>query len=62
MQKKQIISQIETLDNQLGYFHKNGNYRLGVKFYYGKLEKYNKDKLIGILNNLLKAFHKKEMI
>ena len=51
MKKAQIIREIETIDNERGHWF-NEHYRFGIKFYYGKLEKYNKTKLTGILNNL----------
>jgi hypothetical protein len=53
--KKEIINEIEKVDSELGHFWKNGQYRYGVKFYYGKLEKYNKNKLSRILENLKKV-------
>lgn len=53
--KKEIINEIEKVDSELGHFWKNGQYRYDVKFYYGKFEKYNKNKLSRILENLKKV-------
>lgn len=50
--KREIIYSIERLDAEKGHFYPEGNYRYGVKFYYGKLEKYPKYKLIQIENNM----------
>jgi len=52
--KREIIMEIEEEDARQGHFYEDGHYRYDVKFYYGKLEKYNKAKLIGILENLRK--------
>jgi hypothetical protein len=52
--KKEIINEIKRIDQKQGHFFENGSYRYGIKFYYGKLEKYNKDKLNKILENLRK--------
>ena len=52
--KRDIIFEIERIDAEKGHFHPNGQYRYGVKFYYGKLEKYPKEKLIKILEHLKK--------
>jgi len=53
--KKQIISEIEMEDEKQGHFYKDGHYRYGIKFYYGKLDKYPKEKLEKILSNLKKS-------
>jgi hypothetical protein len=53
--KADIIREIKRKDSELGSFWKDGNYRYGVKFYYGKLEKYNKKKLGKILESLKKV-------
>lgn len=53
--KDDIIRDIERRDSELGHFWKEGNYRYGVKFYYGKLEKYKKSKLQNILDNMNKV-------
>lgn len=41
--KQDIIGEIEREDERQGHFYKSGQYRQGVKFYYGVLDKYNKD-------------------
>jgi hypothetical protein len=52
LSKSELISKIESKDREKGHFHPNGQYRYGTKFYYGKLEKYNKTKLRSILNEV----------
>ena len=52
--KRELIMEIEREDRRLGHFWKAGNYRYGVHYYYGKLEKYNKKWLENLLNRLKK--------
>lgn len=61
MLKSQIIREIQVIDAELGHFHPVGNYRYGIKFYYGGLEKYPKVKLLKILENLKKARIKRKI-
>lgn len=53
--KREIIRQIERKDAEQGHFYPSGQYRYGIKFYYGKLEKYNKRQLARILES--QKFH-----
>ena len=57
--KVDIINKIMVEDRRQGKFYKNGQYRYGIKYYYGGLNKYNKDKLNAILKNLKRTSEKK---
>jgi len=52
--KREIISNINYIDSKEGRFYPNGHYKYPVTFYYGKLEKYPKEKLLKIEENLKK--------
>lgn len=62
MTKQGIIRAIEAEDERLGHFYSNGQYRHGIKFYYGKLEKYPLKKLEGMLENLKRTGEKEKKL